>query len=171
MNESKATAPISGRVSEGDYSFLMEYPISGKVTASEKLRYVVSFFRSYHENLDRYDDMLMEIHRLMDPVRKQIKSAERDSELSSELVDRLMHVLPESLAYLITAKIPDSKDKQLPVLLELEERLFKTYLTLLESMLRMGLTSESPTYNRNLMQGRMKMIRELVDMRRDQTTS
>ena len=167
MSESKATAPISGRVAEEDYNFLMEYPISGKVTASEKLRYVVSFFRTYHESLDQYEELLGELNRLMEPSRKKVKAAEANTDVSSEFVDRLMQVLPETLAYLTTAKVPKKKDEQLPALLEIEEKLLKTVLGLLENVLRMGLTSDSPTYNAKLLHGRMKTVRELVDLSRE----
>ncbi|MCH6255182.1 hypothetical protein MLD52_01395 [Puniceicoccaceae bacterium K14] len=164
MNENKATVPISGRVAEEEYQFLMSYPISGKVTASEKLRYVVSFFRSYHESLDTYENCLAELNRLLEPSRKQIKKAEVEVEVSSEMVDRLMQVLPEIMASIVTAKIPNEGEKQLPSLLALEERMLKSLIGIVESLLRFGLTSQSPTYNPTLLKDRMNGVRELVEL-------
>ncbi|MBD5781010.1 hypothetical protein IEN85_16030 [Pelagicoccus sp. NFK12] len=166
MNDNKATVPISGRVSEDDYNFLMEYPVEGKVTASEKLRYVMSFFRSYHESLNDYSDCLAELNRLLEPSRKDIKKAELEAEVSSELLDRLLQVLPEMLALCITANVPKKSDKKLPALLALEERQLKLAMGLIESVLRMGLTQKSPTYNPTVLRDKMKTISELVELSR-----
>lgn len=166
MNENNATVPISGRVSEDDYQFLMEYPIEGKVTASEKLRYVISFFRSYHESLDDFSESLAELNRLLEPSRKKIKNAELETGASSELVDRLLQVLPEMLALCITVEVPKKADKKLPALLALEERQVKLVMGLIESVLRMGLTTKSPTYNPTVLKDKMKTISELVELSR-----
>ena len=166
MSEIKATVPISGRVGEEDYQFLMEYPISGKVTASEKLRYLVSFFRSYHESLDRFEDCLVELNRLLEPSRREIKKAEAETGLSSELVDRVTQLLPELLAAMITAKLPKKADRQTAALIDLEERILKSVLALIESVLRMGLTSRSPTYNPHLLKDKLSSIQELVELAR-----
>lgn len=164
MSDTKATVPISGRVAEDDYLFLMEYPISGKVTASEKLRYLVSFFRSYHESLNRFEDSLAELNRVLEPARKDIKRAEVETGVSSELIDRLMQLVPEAMAHLITARIPKETDEQLAALQKLEERLLKNATSLMESVLRMRLTTHSPTYNPHLLRNRFNTIHELVDM-------
>ena len=164
MNETKSTVPISGRVTEEDYQFLMEYPISGKVTASEKLRYVVSFFRSYHESLDSYEESVGELNRLLDPARKALKKAELDNGTASEFVDRILQVLPEMLALSITLKVPKKSDKQLPALLAFEDRQLRAVMGLIESVLRMGLTSQSPTYNPTILHDKLDTIRELVEL-------
>lgn len=166
VNENKPTVPISGRVSEDDYQFLMEYPISGKVTASEKLRYVVSFFRGYHESLTNYEDSVVELNRLLEPTRKALKKAELDTGASSEFVDRILQVLPEMLALSITLNVPKKSDKQLPALLAFEDRQLKSVMGLIESVLRMGLTSQSPTYNPTVLRDKLDTIRELVDLSR-----
>ena len=49
-------------------------------------------------------------------------------------------------------------------LLEIEDRLFQQALTLFESILRMGLTRQSPAYNPNLMKNKLSTIQELVGM-------
>ena len=166
MSDSRATQSISGRVTEADYAFLMEYPIQGKVTASEKLRYVLSFFRSYHESLSSYEDCLAELSRLAAPARKRVKKAENETARSSELVDRLFQIVPELLSQLITARPETEGDKTIASLHAIEERLCQTTLSLIESILRMGLTSQSPTYNPQLLRDRLKNIYELVELSR-----
>ncbi len=166
MSESKATQPISGRVAEADYAFLMEYPIPGQVTASEKLRYVLSFFRGYHESLSSFEDCLAELNRLAAPARKRVKKAENETRLTSELVDRLYQVLPELAALLITAPVPEPGKEPAAALIAFEDRLCQATLALVESALRMGLTAQSPTYNPSLLRDRLKNTRELVDLGR-----
>ena len=164
MSENKSTVPISGRVTEEDYQYLMEYPIAGKVTASEKLRYVVSFFRTYHESLESYEESFAELNRLLEPSRKALKKAELETGSSSEFVDRILQVLPEMLALSITLSLPKKADKQLPALLAFEDRQLKSVMGLIESVLRMGLTSQSPTYNPTVLRDKMDTIRELVEL-------
>lgn len=164
VSENRSTVPISGRVSDDDYQYLMEYPISGKVTASEKLRYVVSFFRSYHESLNNYEESVGELNRLLEPSRKSLKKAELESGTTSEFVDRILQVIPEMLALSITLKIPKKTERQLPAMLAFEERQLKAVMGLIESVLRMGLTSQSPTYNPTILHDKLDTIRELVDL-------
>lgn len=166
MSDSKATVPVSGRVAEEDYLFLMEHPIPGKVTASEKLRYIVSFFRTYHESFAHFEDSLVELHRLLEPARKEIKLAEVNAAVSSELMDKLLQILPEMLAALITTRLSRDPGKGLEGLLEMEQRMLRGVMGVMEAVLRMGLTSKSPTYNPNLLKDRMSTIRELVDLGR-----
>lgn len=164
VSENKSTVPISGRVSDEDYQFLMEYPVSGKVTASEKLRHVVSFFRNYHESLQNYEESLAELNRLLEPTKKALKKAELDTGSASEFVDRILQVLPEMLALSITLDLPKRSDKQLPALLAFEDRQLKSVMGLIESVLRMGLTSQSPTYNPVVLRDKLDTIRELVEL-------
>ena len=63
-------------------------------------------------------------------------------------------------------RLPKSKDNKLAGLLELEQRLFRNVTGLIESVLRMGLTAQSPTYNPTLLKERMTTVRELVDLAR-----
>jgi hypothetical protein len=97
-----------------------------------------------------------------------IKEMENNEGVHSELVDKLLHFLPEMLAFLETQRRqvdPDGKPAgDLKHLLEMEARLFDQCLVLVESLLRMGLTSKSPTYNPNLMKGRLSTIQELATL-------
>ena len=156
------TIPISGRISEEDYEFLMQYRISGKVTASEKLRHLATFFRQYHESMQSYGECLNELQRSMEPFTKSLKSLENESNHHSELLDRLLSFSAEMSANLITARIPSGTDEGISYLRSLEERLFRMTLQQLEGILRMGLTRESPTFNPQLLHGKLSTVKELV---------
>lgn len=165
MGENVKTVPISGRIAEDDYTFLMQYPVGGKVTASEKLRHVAAFFRQYQENMRDYGECLNELNRLLEGFTKEMKTLENEKSIHSELLDRMLTFVPKVAASLITAQLPEEKGKDGTLYLrELEERVLRMTLQLLESILRMALTRESPTYNPQLLRGRLGTVMELVDM-------
>lgn len=159
-----ATVPISGRVQQGDYEFLMSHPMGGKVTASEKLRGVLSFYRSYHESLRNYGDCIAELERLADPAIKGVREAERRHGLRSEVLDRCLRTLPQMLAEVVTAEVPADPDKQREYLLALEARLANELAALLESFLRLALTRSAPAYNPRLPRTKLRTAIELIEL-------
>ena len=168
MSESTKSITISGRISEGDHQFLMEFPLAGKVTVSEKLRHICTFFRQYHTNLEGYSACLEQLSMALRPALNDIKEMENEEGVHSELVTKLLNFVPEVLSYMITQRKPVKRKGRVSGsqkrLLEIEDRLFRQTLVLIESILRMGLTQKSPTYNPNLMNDRLSSIQELVGM-------
>lgn len=166
MSDSKATQTISGRVAEEDFNFLMAFPIAGQVTASEKLRHALSFFRQYQQSLEEFEECVSAFDRQLEPARKSVKRAESAEGVYSELVDKLLRQAPQLLAFLVATRIPDKEPDRLKALLQFEEKACQQLLGLLESVLRLGLASQSPTYNPTLLRARLKIVQELVDLHR-----
>jgi hypothetical protein len=165
MQENQKTLPISGRITEQDYEFLMQQPMGGKVTASEKLRAMASFFRAYHEHMMDYAQCQSELNRLMERFTKELRAAEHLTNRHSDLMDRVLSFSSELSATLITSNIPGTDEPtSVQKLLELEERLLRLALQLLESILRMALTRESPTYNPQLLHGKLSTTIELLTL-------
>lgn len=164
MNDSTQTLPISGRIPEEDYTYLMEFPLPGKVTASEKLRHVCTFFRLYHENQQTYPECVAELQRLLQPFTRELKETEASLSLQSDLMDKLMNIIPDMLAYMITRRRPEDGKQGKQYLARTEEHLCNSTLMLLESILRMGLTARAPTYNPNIFNGKLETIIELVGL-------
>jgi len=166
MTEATNSVTISGRISDEDHQFLLSFPLDGKVTISEKLRHVCTFFRQYHSNLEGYSTCLEQLNLELRPALGDIKEMENKEGVHSELVDKLLHFLPEMMAFLITQRRqvePNGKPAgDLKHLVEMEARLFDQCLVLVESLLRMGLTTKSPTYNPNLLKNRLNTIQELA---------
>lgn len=163
--DSSRTVPISGRIAEEDYVFLMESHWGGQVTASEKLRQVCSFFRRYQEQVRDFPDCLAQLHRLLEPSVGRIKEAEREEGRRSELLARMIEALPEMMATLITANLPEGEKERMPALEKLEKQLHRQMLYLLENFLRLGLTKTSPTYDEHLMKKTFSQIQELIALR------
>lgn len=168
MSENPASAHLSGRVGQADYDFLMTYPIPG-ATASEKLRYVLSFFRKYHQSLCSFEESLSEMGRLIEPARTSIKKAEFELGLSSELVDRVLQVIPESLSRIVTTRIEGKDSERTEQLRAFEQQMLGELLKLFEGILRMNLTPTPPTYNPALIGKRLGNIRRLVTLKESDT--
>jgi hypothetical protein len=164
MQENVRTLPISGRIAEADYEFLMSCPMGGKVTASEKLRYVASFFRDYHENMYDFAKCQSELNRLLERFAKEMRAVEHSTAMHSDLMDRLMVFSTEITATLITAKVPEDRGRSVSCLRDLEERVLRLALQVLESILRMALTRESPTYNPQVLREKLNTTIELVEL-------
>ncbi|MGE9291902.1 MAG: hypothetical protein ACQKBT_12960 [Puniceicoccales bacterium] len=164
MKDTTKTVPISGRISQDDYDFLMQHSFGGKVTASEKLRFVASFFRQYHEHFESYPDGIEELNRIAEPARKNLRGLEQKQETQSDLVDMVAHLLPQAIAYLASRQESPAKGEELTYLLETEERLLAIVLRLIEQVLRLGLTRKAPTYNPHLLENKLGTIIELVGL-------
>lgn len=164
MSDTTKTIPISGRIAQEDYEFLMAYAFGGKVTASEKLRHMAAFFRHYHQHLGDATEGLEELNRLLEPARKNLKRLENEEGVHSEVVDQAANLLPQALAYLISRQDSVGPKRTLPYLLETEERLLNYCLRLVEHILRLGLTRQSPAYNSQLLEGKLDVLIELVGL-------
>ncbi|MBC2602417.1 hypothetical protein [Puniceicoccus vermicola] len=164
MNDTTKTVPISGRISQDDYEFLMQQSFGGKVTASEKLRFVASFFRQYHEHFGTYAEGVEELNRIGEPARKNLRQLEMKQKVHSDLIDMAAHLLPQAIAYLASRQDPPADKEELPYLLETEEKLLSILLRVIEQTLRLGLTREAPTYNPRLLDDKLETISELVGL-------
>lgn len=165
--ETAKTRSISGRISERDFEFLVSYQLDGKVTVSEKLRYVASFFRRYHESFSDYEEALAESNRLIEPTRLALKVYDRDEGVRSQLLEQVMIVIPSLMAELITSKdrlAGATGAKKRNEAIKLEENVLQNILPLIEDLLRLALTSRSPSYHPSLLKGRLETISELVGM-------
>lgn len=164
MNATVKTVSISGRISQQDYDFLMQHPFGGKVTASEKLRHMASFFRHYHEHFGSYTEGIEELNRLTEPARKNLKGLEHTQGAHSEVVDTAANLLPQGVAFLASRQKCPAKKDTLPYLLETEERLLLLILRMIEQVLRLGLTRQAPAYNPHLLDDKLDTIIELVGL-------
>ncbi len=166
MNESRnqKTVPISGRIGEKDYEYLMSHGEAGQVTASEKLRHACSFYRLYHERTADREESITEIHRLIQNGMSEVRESERKEGMYSDLLHRMADSLPEMVGILANPELKDKQGGRRESLIQVEEELFNRLLLLLEQLLRLGVTRETPTYNRQLTRGRFDTVRELISL-------
>ncbi len=142
------------------------------MTASEKLRFIASFFRQYHEHFESFSEGVEELNRITAPARKNLRELEESQKTDSDLIDLAANLLPQGVAYLSSRQTrPSSEKEELTYLLETEERLLEIVLRLVEQVLRMGLTRQAPAYNPQLLHGKLETIKELVGLISDQDTA
>ncbi len=172
MNDVKnqKTVPISGRIGERDYEYLMSHGEAGQVTASEKLRHVCSFYRLYHERTEDRSECIAEIHRLIQNGMSAVRDAERGEGMYSDLLHRLADSLPDMVGVLANPELGERGHRR-ESLIRLEQELFNRLLLLLEQLLRLGVTRETPTYNRQLTKGRFETVRELISLESQKSAS
>lgn len=160
--ESVRTLPISGRIAEEDYTFLMGTHMDGQVTASEKLRHVCAFYRKYHEQTADFQGCLAQLNRLLEPAMGRIKEVERQEGIRSELLIRLAEALPEMLATLVTFAPAGPGPNAPKALREVEKQLHRQVLYLLQNILRLALTPGTSAYDEAIWQRTFASIQELV---------
>lgn len=154
---------VSGRVSQADFDYVMSAPMEGRVTASEKLRYLFSAYRRFQEGMTDEASCVVELQRLLEPSRREVLRAERDQGKHSELVEKLFVALPELMATLIAFAPEGSGKKEIRDLTDLEARLGDQVVNLLESVLRLAVSGKrSPTYSPQLFQKRLEGSFELL---------
>ncbi|TVR52440.1 MAG: hypothetical protein EA425_04920 [Puniceicoccaceae bacterium] len=163
-SESPRTVPLSGRVAEEDFTFLMSHPVDGMVTASEKLRHVCAFYRRHHENRRHYADCLHELELWLAPVRRALREAERTENLHSEIIEILLAGVPRLMAVLVSAHESVKEGEGRKALLQLEKTALDRTLELLETILRLGVTRQAPAYNPEVLHGRLTNILELLEI-------
>ena len=78
-------------------------------------------------------------------------------------------MVPELLAFLVTQRRPEGQTNQRGqdlkhLVTNWSPAFLRAPLHLLEGVLRMGLTQKSPTYNPNLLNGKLSTIQELCEL-------
>lgn len=154
--------PISVRLSEDDAAFLAGLTIPGANTPSDKLRSIISETRRRMDGVEDFSDCAELLRDMLAPTTRQVREANKQHNLRSELVDRLADWLPETAAYLMTSLPDKAPDKK--ALLQLEAGLADRMVALLESFLRMGVTQAAPCYDEALLTPRLTNILELAEI-------
>lgn len=160
--KSAPTASVSGRVAQADLDYLLAYPIPGQTTVSEKLRYLVAFFRTHHESLTSLPDCLRELDRLLAPALQARREAETALDRRSEVVAVIAQAVPLLMARLI-AEPPRHGDTPDRADLEAHERaLVREAVALLDRLLRLALTAQAPAYRPEVLREELRPLRELI---------
>ena len=160
---SRKTIPVSTRISPEDAEFLARWNGAG-ATPSEKLRALIAEAREQKEGAEDYPGALRVATALIAPTLLRIRSRERELGAHSELVSRLAEWLPECLAYLISAaNQPDEKvDKK--TLVRIEADLVDRAMTLMQSVLQMAVTRQSPCYHPEVIRERIGPVLDLAEV-------
>lgn len=156
------TTTISCRVDAEDADFLLALEVPGATTVSEKFRHVLAEHRQRQQNLRNFRDCLMDLRNLIAPTYQEIQDMEFSHDKRSEFVNRLVETLPVLLATLLTSRRPARPEEEPSHLHQLEKRLMDQVFQLIESLLRMGVSSPPPCYSPDVFKERLQSLLSLT---------
>lgn len=155
------TVPLSVRISHDDAEFLAELKIEGATTPSDKLRGLIAERKKQSLQGFEYDQVFTSLQTNLDKVIPILRQVENKEGAHSEILKMMAESLPDLLAHLLAdgKKINNKED-----MAKLESQLADKFFLLIEMMLRLGVTSQSPCIDKEAISKRMGTSIELVQM-------
>ncbi len=155
---------LSVRLSPEEAAFLAAYKSPGATTLSEKLRAVISEARKRRAGSENYAECLAFVEELLAPSLHRLRETETAAGLHSELLLNFAHWLPDVVAYSMV-NVPDADEPDAAErLANLEAAIADRIFVLIEQVLRLGVTGESPCYDPTIITKRMPAIIKLNDI-------
>ena len=156
------TVPLSVRISHEDAEFLAGIGVDNAKTPSDKVRAIISQHRRQSlVGKPSYVQVLSWLEEILDPVSLKLREVQNQEKKHSELIHIVLEWLPNLMAYLLTAGKVANDGKSITILeSELSDKIFR----LIESILRLGVTEESPCIDKAVISNRMRTIIDLVEV-------
>ena len=158
---SPKTIPMSVRVSDRDAEFIAALSIEGATTPSDKLRAIITQARRRTEGLEDYASCLGILEETVAPSTRRLRKAELEERRHSELVKAVGEWMPEAQAFLMSS-LPAESAIDADSLERLEAGLADRVFTLIENILRMGVTQKAPCYDPEAVAQRLGPVLELA---------
>ncbi|HMB77453.1 MAG TPA: hypothetical protein VKN76_13710 [Kiloniellaceae bacterium] len=163
------TLPVSVRLSAEDAAFLAEVHLPEATTPSEKIRALIREARQRRQGIRDYADGLRFQELQMGPVALALRRAETNAGKHSELLVHLAYWLPEIVAF-FQAYTPTNGGEGADIgdlgesLDYLEAGVADRVVSLMEAVLRMGVTPHNPCYSADLIGNRLGIVLELCNL-------
>ncbi|MCB0346342.1 MAG: hypothetical protein KDD66_14580 [Bdellovibrionales bacterium] len=161
---STKTIPLSVRVSEEDAEFIATLEVVGAKTPSEKLRTIISEARRRAVGKYDYGNCLAIAKEMVAPIVSQIRETEHATQTHSEFLAQVGEWMPDMLAYLMTTLDERTEENDESSLSKFEKGVADRVFTLIENVLRLGVTSQSRCYDANLISNRLQNVVDLVSL-------
>src|SRR5690625_3274976 len=158
------TTTISCRVDAGDAEFLLGLEVPGARTLSEKFRHLLAEYRERQQNLQNFRDCLMDLRNSLAPTYQEIQDMEHSHGEHSEFVNRIVETLPALFATLLTSRRPARPEEEQQHLHRLEKQLIDQVFQLIESLLRIGVSSPPPCYSPETFNKRLHSLLSLTEV-------
>lgn len=155
---------ISARIGHEDAEFLSQLKINGAATPSDKLRALITEARKRKEQPRDYGGCLTMIQEILAPVVTQVRQAELEEKIHSELLTRTFEWLPEMAAYLLAASPAEGTDRTAEQLAEYEQGLADRLFRLITSLLQLGVTPQCPCYSEDAVARRIAPVLDLAEV-------
>lgn len=155
---------LSVRLTPDDAAFLAEFSAPGATTLSEKIRAVIGEARQRRAGGSGYADCLAFLDGVLAPPLHRLREVETRAGMHSELLFQVGRWLPDMAAY-VTANVPDGDEKNLKKRLdELENGAADRIFSLIEQVLRLGVTGQSPCYDEAAVSKRAETVVKLSNL-------
>lgn len=158
---------ISVRLSSDDAAFLADYNSLGATTLSEKVRSIIAEAKQKGTIDQSYDDNWSRAQSSLTPAMRQLREVEECHNIHSELLSSLAHWLPDTTAHLMSS-VPEPAEKDaVEKLQKLESITADKIIALVEQVLRLGVTGESPCYDPSVIVKRTSTVVRLCEIIKD----
>jgi hypothetical protein len=159
---STKTVPYSFRVSQEDAAFLAELRVTGAVTPSDKLRTIISAARERAEGAEDYQGCLRNIGELTNKATLLIREFEQQEGIHSEIVLMVTEWSQELLAFVTSRMNSAQAGQKKAMLVEVEKCISDRIFTLIEKILRMGVTKRANCYEPTAISERLEPVLEIA---------
>lgn len=153
--------PLSVRVPQDDFEWLTSLDIKGATTPSDKLRAVIQLHRREHDGSQSYELALSWLRDVVQPFAREVAAYEHRLSKRSEVVAAMIEWVPQLMALLASEHIPS--DASPARARQVEDMLLQRSVALLSTLLRLGITPASSTYDENAMARQLPRLGELID--------
>ncbi len=157
---SKSVA-VSVRLSQEDAEFVTSFDTPDASTPSDKLRAIIAELREIKSSMHDYGNSLVTLKNLVQNTQQRLLTSERKLNLHSDVTAKIGEWLPEIMAFYMTAVSAGKKEVDRKTLETLEDGLLKRVFSLFSHMMRLGITEESPTYDKKAVRRQLQPVMEL----------
>ena len=154
---------MSVRVSEDDAQFIAALDIPGASSPSDRLRAIIRQARENHQRKHDYESTAEKIRALIEPGLSQVRSAEQELDMHSQLFTHVCDWLPDAVGLLVDLTQKDAEEGlDTPQLIKLEKQMTDRVFRLIEQIFRLGITEHSPCYDPDIIANRIQPSLDLA---------
>jgi hypothetical protein len=150
--------PFSVRLPHEDAEFIASLEIKGAKTPSDKIRAIIAKAREEDNSEQDYKNVLRQVQDMFIPALDKLREDELKKGEHSELLRILSEWLSETCAFFIYSLSADKKSTSLN---SIEKGVADRIFTLFERVMRMGVTTEAPCYNKTIIKEHLAPVLEL----------
>ncbi len=155
---------LSVRLSQEEASFLATWNPSGVTSLSEKVRMIIKEAAQRQSGTAGYSELLSFWENTLSGPMHQLREAEAENDVHSELMTQFGHWLPDAAA-LLMARIPQpDSDEATEDLKALEAVIVDRILSLMDQVLRMGITREGPCYDPGVVNRKARRVADVASL-------
>lgn len=160
---SSQSTTFSFRLPHEDVEFINRLKISGAKTPSEKFRAIIAEAKNKNIKSRDYHGCMQIVKGMMADTIEDIRQAELENKMHSELITRAFEWLPEIIAFVVSAINEEDKGGA-EALLELESGFADRLFQQIESVLQLGSIRNCRCYDPDTISKRLKPVIELTNI-------